>query len=197
MKKVCTEVRDDYSKYEQLLLGAKLTQGTSIQVSTPKPTHASWKVGRLSVEHIAFPEEQSNLHTEVNCSEEGDESNFKFLLFVSEFMPTPLVNFDSDGGAHRNNFDDVPFPRQQITTPHFNRYNERGHRYAYKSTALANPETACQLTKVNPCIIHFYNEFNLRHDLAGYPQVVLPWTVQHSLFPVQSLDDPLANVTRF
>jgi hypothetical protein len=194
MKKVCTEVVDDYSKYENLLLGDKLTTGGPIYVSVLKPSSPRWKVNRLSIEHVDAPNDDIELYTEVSCHEEG---KFKFLLFAKDFMGTPLVNFDSQGGAHRNNFDDVPFPHQQITTPHFNRYNERGHRYAYKNDALRNPEITTQLVQAEQCIVMFYEEFHLHHDPAGYPQVILRAATQQELFAAASLDDPLAYVTRF
>lgn len=195
MKKVCTEVVEDYPRYEELLLGDKLTRGGPIYVSVLKPSSSRWKVNRLPIEHLHAPsEKKSELHTEVSCHEEG---NFKFLLIAGDFMGTPLVNFDSQGGAHRNNFDDVPFPHQQVTTPHFNRYNERGHRYAYKNEALRDPAITAQLVQPSECIIVFYEEFHLHHDPAGYPQVILRAATQQEIFAAAPLDDPLANVPRF
>ncbi len=194
MKKVCSEVVNDYAKYERLLLGEKLTEGAAIYVSALKLSNSHWRVNRLPVEHLTVVDHHGELHTEVSCQEDG---NFKFLLFANDFMPTPLVNFDSLGGTHRNNFDDVPFPHQQITTPHFNRYNERGHRYAYKNEALRDPEVATQLIQAAQCIILFYEEFHLHHEPAGYPQVVLRAATQQELFSAASLDDPLAHVPRF
>ena len=194
MKKVCTKVLESYVRYENLLFGDKLTKGGPIYVSALKQSSSRWKVNRLVVEHINAPSEASELHTEVSCHEDG---NFKFLLFASKFMETPLVNFDSQGSAHRNNFDDVPFPHQQVTTPHFNRYNDRGHRYAYKNAALRNPEVTAQLVQVGECIILFYEEFHLQHDPAGYPQVILRAATQNEMFATAPLDDPLAHVARF
>lgn len=194
MKKICREVSDDYPKYERLLLGDKRTEGIGIYVSVTKSSSSRWKVNRLPVEHIASPSERSKLHTEVSCHEEG---NFKFLLFASDFLQIPLVNFDSQGAAHRNKFNNVPFPQQVVTTPHFNRYDEHGRRYAYKTSALLNPEAAVQLAEIGNCVIHFYDEFNIHHAPAGYPEVHLRSATQQELFSIPTNDDPLAYVAKF
>lgn len=193
MKKVCEEVREDYSKYEQLLLGYKSTNGIAIYVSVLKPSSNRWKVNRLPVEHSANPFDISELHTEVSCH---DERSFKFLLFAHGFMQTPLVNFDSQGATHRN-ARNVPFPEQAISTPHFNRYDAGGHRYAYKTDPLKDPVASAQLAAIGNCVIHFYDEFNIHHTPADYPSVFLRTPTQQELFSVQTNDDPLAYVARF
>jgi hypothetical protein len=194
MKKVCEEVRDDYALYEQLLLGPKLTQGGDIHVVDTKPSRADWLENRRNVEQLAQPTYLSMLHTEIKGKE---HPNFKFLLFTSAFMSTPLANYDALGATHRNRYADVPLSEQSITTPHFNRYDEAGHRIAYKTPPLTNPEALDQLTQATNCIILFYDEFNIRHTPAGYPAVLMQPPAQQSLFSQPIDDDPLAYVTRF
>ncbi|WP_375434526.1 hypothetical protein, partial [uncultured Hymenobacter sp.] len=72
-----------------------------------------------------------------------------------------------------------------------------GRRYEYKTDVLNNPEAAAQLCDVANCVIHFYDEFNIRHNPAGYPSVLLQATAQQEIFPIPVDDDPLAYVTQF
>lgn len=123
MKGDCPEAKANYSLYEQLLLGAKSTEGMGIVVSELKPSNKKWLVHRLLVEQLTILGYRSELHTEVGLKQNG---NFKFLLFASRFTKIPLANYDSRGITHRNSFLAVPLPEQQVTTPHFNRYNSQG-----------------------------------------------------------------------
>ncbi|MDO7852972.1 hypothetical protein [Hymenobacter convexus] len=193
MKKVCEQVLEDFPRYERLLLGRKGTRGAGIYVTDLKPSSNRWKVCRTRVEHGTERSEPIMLHTEVSCHE---EKNFKFLLFAHDYMPVPLVNFDSQGATHRN-ARNVPFPAQAVTTPHFNRYDSGGHRYAYKTAPLQDPAALAQLAIVGNCIIHFYDEFNMHHDPAQYPSVYLSNPLLPELFANPVNDDPLADVTQF
>lgn len=194
MKGKCQEVAQNYPLYERLLLGAKLTEGVGIVVSTPKPSNVKWLAHHLPVEQLTVEGYRGELHTEVGLKQDG---NFKFLLFTRRFMHTPLANFDSKGPTHRNDRTDTPLAQQQVTTPHFNRYDERGGRYAYKTPALRDPAAAAQLENIAHCIFHFYDEFNIRHQPADYPTVEVHASRQPGLFPEPISDDPLAYVPRF
>jgi hypothetical protein len=194
MKKVCQEVRNNFALYEQLLLGSKLTEGGDIYVVHDKPSRPDWKEERRAVEQLAQPGYPSMLHTEVKSKE---HPRFKFLLFASTFMSTPLANYDALGATHRNKYANVPLGEQSITTPHFNRYDELGHRIVYKTPPLTNPESLRELAQATHCVILFYDEFNIRHSPADYPAVLMDVPAQQSLFPQPVTDDPLAYVARF
>jgi hypothetical protein len=195
MKSRCPEVAADFAKYEQLLAGPKLTEGPGIVVSEPKPSNIKWLVHKLPVEQLTLLGYRGELHTEVGLKQDG---NFKFVLFSRQFMLAPLANYDSKGPAHRNEQHDVPLAEQQVTTPHFNKYNNRGERIAYKSDALRDPALIGQLEDITHCVFHIYDEFNIRHQPADYPSVTVQTNPrQHALFPEPIVDDPLAHVPRF
>ncbi len=61
MKGKCYEVEQNFALYEQLLLGAKLTEGNGIVVSEPKQSNAKWLAHRLLVKQITIDV------TEVSC----------------------------------------------------------------------------------------------------------------------------------
>ena len=94
MRPTSDNVLQDFPKYERLLLGGKLTEAPDIHVSVVKPTNVRWRAHRKGLEHAKYPREASELHTEVQYE---DPKNFKFLLFARDFMPGPLVNYDSGG----------------------------------------------------------------------------------------------------
>lgn len=192
MKNQCKIVKDKFPLYERLLLGVKTTQGRDFYISKLKPSNVKWRVDILDVDHSAEPLHESKLHTEVGIK---DTSKFKFLIFADGF-PSPLVNFDSSGITHRND-KDVPLAEQIITTPHFNRYDENGIRYAYKTPELKDPTISAQISDINNCIIHFYDEFNIHHNPAGYPSVLFKVMPQQEMFDIKTNDDPLAHVTQF
>ena len=194
MKPISHNVLQDFSKYEQLLFGEKMTEAPDIHVTAFKPSNARWRVNYKDLEHAAFPRDASELHTEVQCE---DPKNFKFLLFVRGFMPGPLVNYDSGGLAHRNRYSGLPLPEQNITTPHFNRYDDAGRSFAYKTPALRDPAAVAELANVGNCIIHFYDEFNIQHSPAGYPAVYIASASPGQLFDIPTNDDPLADVPNF
>lgn len=194
MKGICSEAEANYQLYERLLIGAKMTEGEGIVISELKITNAKWLVHKLPVKQLTVAGYRSELHTEVGLKQDG---NFKFILFARRFTSTPLANFDSKGISHRNNQENVPLAEQQVTTPHFNRYDEQGRRVAYKTEALRNPESANQLENISNCVFHFYDEFNIQHQPAGYPTVEVRTNSQREFFPVSISDDPLAYVPRF
>lgn len=194
MNRNSPQAKDNPELYNHLLVGDKNTSGPDFCITRPKPSRmADWKFDMQAVEHVEQPHIGMSLHVEVK---NGDTENFKFLLFADEFMSAPLVNFDAKNATHRNK-KNVPLAKQWVSTPHFNRYDDNGRRFAYKTSALLNPVSAAQLTNVNACIIHFYEEFNIHHSPTGFPSVTFRQPSQTQLFPVPTFDDPLANVTRF
>ena len=46
------------------------------------------------------------------------------------------MRFDEGNGVHRNNNPSIPLHEQEITTPHFHKYDNRGYFIAYKTNEL-------------------------------------------------------------
>ena len=85
----------------------------------------------------------------------------------------------------------IPFADQQVTTPHFNCYNENCLNIAYKTEQLNNEEERKALEDINLCIAHYCNEANVRLKEDDFPTIsILPGTLQLEI--VQ--EDPNSNV---
>ena len=65
-----------------------------------------------------------------------DIKNYSFQLLTDAFSNRVLFRLDEGNGAHRNNIPDIPLEKQSVPTPHFHRYDSKGHFYAYKSKEL-------------------------------------------------------------
>ena len=59
-----------------------------------------------------------------------------------------ILRYDSAGASHRNNFDDIPLPDQQVTTPHIHKYDEKGRLIAVKTDEILIDQKAASGIKI-------------------------------------------------
>lgn len=193
MKNVQPIVRDNYERYLSLVHDPKSTSGAQgLDLSQKKGgTNSVWNACQLAVVHTSDPAKMT-LIVEIRVDRRHD---FKFKLRAPNFMPEPLINYDSAGPTHRN-VTTTSLPDQAVTTPHFNCYDEDGQRIAYKTSQLTDPTVAKQLEDISTCVIHFYQEVSLKHYPADYPSISLnaPGTLP---FASHTNADPHAHVVRF
>jgi len=76
-------------------------------------------------------------HNSFDCEVRNkDIKNYSFQLLTDALSNRVLFRLDEGNGAHRNNIPDIPLEHQSVPTPHFHRYDSKGHFLAYKSKEL-------------------------------------------------------------
>ena len=192
---VCHAVKDKYPDYEDLLACSKSTTGPSITLSDKKT-----KKGRPRVMMVELPVENSQENSEMEFVAEVSVLNnqaFKFRLSDRNFMHPPLIRYDSKGIAHRNPSANQPLSEQKVEKPHFQRFNENGEPFAYKTDKLKTKEGEDELSNAIYCVMHFYEEANMDHD-GDLPTLSIEPSGEPQLFPTLPQQiDPNSHVHYF
>ena len=185
-KEVAPEIRDNYSYYNSLLKERKSIFQEVIEI---------YKVGNNSnfLESFKDVKHQTcnkDIHLIVTVRKQ-DHKYFQFKLRCQDLSRRPFFRYDSDGDTHRNYDDDIPFAEQQITTPHFHYYNEKGINIAYKTEQLLNEQERKALEDINLCIAHYCHEANIRLNEDDFPSISIePGTLPFVIVE----EDPNSNV---
>ncbi|UAY52702.1 hypothetical protein [Ferruginibacter albus] len=175
-KIVIPEIRDNYPLYTQLLKERKSTNERTIDVSSPKKSNRNFLIAEnISIKHSA-------LNNNIEFIAEVKVDNHKYFLFklrCKSLSETPFFRYDSDGCAHRNYDESIPFDEQLITTPHFNYFNQDGVLMAYKTEQLKDTNECEALQDINLCMSHYCMESNLRLNDEDFPSIsILANTLQ-------------------
>lgn len=185
-KEIAPEIRENYLFYNALLKERKSIFQEVIEISEVG-NNANFLETSKEVKHVSLSKQIIFIVT-VKCN---NYKHFQFKLRCKDLSQRPFFRYDSDGGAHRNYDENIPFTYQQITTPHFNYYNKNGLNIAYKTDQLKNEKERKALEDINFCIAHYCNEANIRLKENDFPEIsILPSTLK--LEVVQ--EDPNSNV---
>ena len=166
MGKVNKEIKNNFKHYTDLVDGRKNVKKSPI-VLDEKGNNIHYKKKNTSVTHTT-EKDDINLIVESKIINKKD---FKFKLRAKEYTEPPFFRFDSDGVTHRNNIPEIPLADQQITTPHFHKFDDKGREIAYKTKQLKTPTEAKALEDINLCVSHFCNEGNLRYNVNDFPKI--------------------------
>jgi hypothetical protein len=185
-KEIRTEIKDNYTFYNTLLKERKSIFTQVISIS---------KLGNnANIMETSSDVVHSNSNTEINLIIDVKTNNhnfFQFKLRCTDLSQIPFFRYDSDGDTHRNYDDDIPLSQQQITTPHFHYFNDKGINIAYKTPQLLNEVEMNALQDINLCIKHFCHESNLRFNEEDFPDIqILP----DALNLKTTKDDPSSTV---
>ena len=182
-----SQVGENFEFYQNLVSGKKTTVADTINLNSVGNNN---KILESSVEvnHCDPLEDEMFLTVEVNRKNQG---NFKFKLKYNGFIPAPFFRFDSVGRTHWVKVDGVQLNHQQVTTPHFHKYNNAGVEIAYKTKELNDKDTANLLQDIDLCLAHFFHESNTRLNQDEFPNIkVMPDTLGLQVFE----NDPNQNV---
>lgn len=192
---VCHVVKDKYPDYEELLTCPKSTTGPAIALSDKKT-----KKGRPRVMMAELPVENSQTNSEMEFVAEVSTLNnqaFKFRISDRSFMNPPLIRYDSKGIAHKNPVKKQRLSEQKVGTPHFQRFDNNGELFAYKTEKLKTQEGERELANVVYCVMHFYEEANMDHD-GDLPTLSIEPSGGPQLFPtLPQQTDPNSYVPYF
>jgi hypothetical protein len=187
-KDINTSIRDNYDFYQDLLSNRKSIFKEVIEISE-FGNNKNTLQKKEPLTHVTLPNEIIFIVT----VEVTNHKSFKFKIRCNDCCPEPFFRYDSDGITHRNNFDNIPLSEQQITTPHFHRFNEEGITFAYKSASLLKEEERKALEDINLCIAHFFNEGNIRLN----DDEVCTVSINPQELPLvhENLEDPLSKLS--
>lgn len=76
-------------------------------------------------------------HTIMDCEiRQKNPQNYSFQLLTDKFEKRVVTRLDEGNGTHRNNLPDIPLAQQEVTTPHFHKYDNNGCFFAYHTAEL-------------------------------------------------------------
>lgn len=169
MEKRVIEIKDNFAKYEELLIAIKNTSTRTIILDEIKSNHQNTRIKKVDVSHSTIPD---NLELIIESKIEN-KRDFKFKLRAPKYVGIPFFRFDSDGLAHYNRLPNVELPRQKIGTPHFHRFDANGWNVAYKTEALKNEnEREALMNDINLCMAHYCDESQTFYNNDVYIEVI-------------------------
>jgi hypothetical protein len=118
-----------------------------------------------------------------------DHKKFEFKLLCNALCEKPFFRYDSYGTAHRQK-NKIRLEEQMIETPHFNKFNEKGECFAFRTDKLNDAGERKALEDINFCVVHYFNEGNMRVKEDEFPTIKLK---EIGLFPSTDYD-PNANI---
>lgn len=160
------KIREDYQFYNSLLMNRKSIFSEVIEINS-KGNNANTLEKIEPLKHVSI-DDNMVLIVDVKLN---NHSFFQFKLRYRDYVEQPFFRFDSDGDTHRNKIDGIPLVEQIITTPHFHKFNTDGLEIAYKTDKLLNPQESKALEDINLCIVHFFQESNIRLKEDDYPEI--------------------------
>lgn len=169
MEKAVTEIKDDYSKYQELINGIKNTSVPTITLDKIKGNHRHTRTKNIEVTHNSIAD-YIELIVESKIANKRD---FKFKLRAPEYTGVPFFRFDSDGVSHYNRSENIELPRQKVDTPHFHKFDQNGINVAYKTSSLENePERRALINDINLCMAHYSDESQTYYNNNNYVEII-------------------------
>lgn len=189
MEKPVKEIRENYSKYEELVKETKSTSISPILLDEIKDNHKNTRIKKVEIQHNTLSE-RLELSIESKIKNKKD---FKFKLRAPNYIGTPFFRFDSDGLAHYNRTPDEELPKQKIDTPHFHKFDSNGRNIAYQTDSLKKEnERKALLNDINLCLAHYCDESKTYFNKKHYIEVIQ--TPQNELDFDNEYDNPLEGV---
>jgi|GEM_PF-377427 len=184
--KAAKSIKENYEFYNNLLQKRKSIFSRIIDIKEVGNNHNTLE--KIETVHHEEIEDPMVLIVDVKLN---NHNFFQFKLRYKEYLEQPFFRFDSDGETHRNKLKGVPLDQQQVTPPHFHKFNENGIEIAYKTDKLTDENERKALEDINLCIVHFFHESNLRLEEDDFPQIIIE---SDSLGLTFANDDPNSNV---
>lgn len=122
------KIMEDYN----LFMSANKQTQMPIIVRKEKPNHkSSLYIEQELTSDIDFGK------TLFDCEiRDKNPQNYSFQISTDKIEKKSLARLDEGNGVHRNNIPYIPLAEQEITTPHFHRYDSEGRFVAYKTDSL-------------------------------------------------------------
>ena len=173
-------IMDDYN----LFMSSEKKTEMPIIVSKEKPNHKTSLYKEQLIEcDISFGE------TKMDCEiREKNPSNFSFQLVSNKLSNRVIARLDEGNGVHRNNLPHIPLAEQQVTTPHFHKYDDSGFFIAYKPASLDAYENRLNIKEG----LHVFCEEEKIESLNDNTVEIL--IKEDGVFPFEHDKDPLNGI---
>jgi len=111
MEKPVKEIKENYSRYEELVQETKSTSVSPILLDELKSNHTNTRIKKVEIKHHTLPEKlEFTIESKIM-----NKKDFKFKLRAPGYTGTPLFRFDSDGLAHYNRTPNEELPKQKFS----------------------------------------------------------------------------------
>lgn len=179
------KILSNYDTYRKVRYEEKVVEDETI-ILTEKKNNINYKQGTSKV--------QSNFLSDIMFIAEAHKTkakNYGLKLRSKSISEKPFFRFDASGCAHNNKSPEIPLPLRQITTPHFQYYNELGFNTAYKTEELKDQNVVLNIeSDMNIGVKLFCDEsFTFTKD-KGYPKIIR----DNGLLFKTEAKDPLKNI---
>lgn len=116
-----------------LFMSNKKQTTMPLLVSKEKPNHKT----SLYVEQTLLADSSFG-ETSIDCEvRDKNPLNYSFQILSNRINNRVIARLDEGNGVHRNNLPHIPLAEQEVTTPHFHKYDKNGYFVAYKTDALS------------------------------------------------------------
>lgn len=183
--KINLEVKQSSSVYQDLILLPKYASENTLRLEPEDRGRDSIGVGTVPFEHISseagyFRCRQNMIHLR----------SYSFQLFVKSFTADAIFRFESTGTRHNNPKNaTLSLLERSVKTPHFQRFNEDGVIYAYRTEYIEENEEEI-LNDVNMGLREYCAECSLM--VKSGPRLSI--LQQLNLFRFLPPEDPHNNV---
>lgn len=175
-------IMEDYN----LFMSSSKQMQVPVEVRTEKPNHRS----SLYVEQVLTSDVKFG-NVLFDCEiRDKNPTNYSFQVQSDKIRTKVLARLDEGNAAHRNNFPDIPLAEQEITTPHFHKYDEEGRWVAYKTDSLSSQNKTA--LKIEEGFRAFCEEERLS-SLDGTPMSIS--VLEDGVLPLDFDKDPLAGIS--
>ncbi len=184
-EKLNNKIVENYALYKEVRFEEKTLTKSEILLKENK-NQATSKVAHVVVE--------SEVVDDLLLIIRANKINVQYYglkLMSKTISDKPFFRFDASGLAHFNRAPETPLSLCQITTPHFQYYDEQGYNTAYKNAKLKNLKIVEKLEKdINVGTEIFCRECFVCTKDNAYPTVIRDG---ESLFETKE-KDPLKNI---
>lgn len=182
--KIDKEILSDLENYKEFLTGRK-TVSSPILVNDLKNNHPSSLFSEVQL-ISSIPYGNTSLSIEIRDIE--NYRNFSLSILSDKFPRKKcLFRYDVGNGTHRNNCSDIPLKEQQVPTPHFHRFDEKGRFLAYQTAALKDTAQVPYLEDIEFGTDYFSQESNITDRRGDLPRIEIGRNLQIP-FPHEDFD---------
>lgn len=183
-EKINKEIIKNYTLYTKVKSSIKKILSDKIILEEDSGGHSHDKVKVDDMSHKDL--DQLNLHIRFNVV----KNKYTLGLRSPDICPKPFFRFDSAGPSHRNKGTELAI--QQITTPHFQSYNNEGINIAYKTEEIKNDNIIKEIINdINKGFQLFCDESKSYFNKTEYPKIIAEKDTLN--FP-KSSEDPLEGI---
>ena len=175
------QIMDDYVSF----MDSKKKGSMPIVISEAKINHPSSLCAKIPIDsETSF----GNVFIDLELRNK-DSNNYSIQLVSDKIEKKILSRLDEGNGTHRNNLPSIPLQEQEVTTPHFHKYNSEGYFLAYRTEGLKS--FGSHPMSINQGILEFCSEMNIHSCNGNHVDVIVR---EDGVLPLEFNIDPLDGI---